>query len=180
MVHKTRQVRSSRLKAKNSQSILLQEGLTSRSIMQGLIFSFLQRLAWMGGCVCPQILMESCAQSVIFSFLTGVQESDRRIMERPERCRYPTSSLVKKTVRQYEDWDTELYRWPGDKKVIEDRDGEVRIFDLQRWCNFSTYPNARRSRWLTGDAIVAYLKLFRNPKGTVVNTFHFTCFQRGG
>ena len=33
--------------------------------MRGLIFTF-QGLARMGGCVCPQILMESCAHSVIF------------------------------------------------------------------------------------------------------------------
>ena len=101
-------------------------------------------------------------------------------MERAEKFRYPTSSLVKKTERRYEDWDVELLQWPGDKKVIEDGDGEVRINDLRRWCDFSTYPNAKRSRWLTGDGIVAYLKLFRNPKGTVVNTLHFNCFQRAG
>ena len=98
-----------------------------------------------------------CTLSHFFFPLPGVQESDRRTMERPERCRYPTSSLVKKAVRHYDDWDTELYQWPKEKKVIEDRDGEVRIFDLQRWCNFSSYPNNKRSRWLTGDAIVAYL-----------------------
>ena len=35
--------------------------------MRGLIFTF-QGLARMGGCVCPQILMESCAHSVNFLF----------------------------------------------------------------------------------------------------------------
>ena len=85
-------------------------------------------------------------------------------MEQPEKYRYPSSTLVKKAVRYYGVWEQELYRWPKDRKVVEDGDGEVRIGDLQRWCNFDNYPHNRRDRWLTGDAIIAYLKIFATLK----------------